>query len=727
MPKRIVGYTDRMAVRPGEPIQFLVSCEASVTTYTADIVRMISGDTQPGAPGLKAATVHTDISGSYPGRRQEIYPGSHVRVDQWAGVGSRHGLSVAATIYASLLGDRERCVLSDLDSTACRGFSLLIDAGGRLCFRYGDGRAVHSVTLATPLPRKRWCKLAVTVNPDLQSIAVGFHRVRAALESEERHWQSFPMTADGVASSSRTLLMAAGHGAWRPCDFFDGRIEAPAIADRCLEPDELLGLPGRRAADRFLALWDFSAGIGTDLVTDLGACHFDGRLVNLPLRAVRGSLWSGRHFDWTRAPEEYAAIHFLSDSIDDCGWAADFTLTVPDDLPSGFYAAWLRHGEDSDYIPFFVLPPPGTPTARVLFLVPTMSYLAYANWRLPWENDASELMMGAMPVIGDEDAYLIEHPEVGPSLYDPHLDGTSSIYASWRRPNLNLRPGHGWGEQYSADLYLTDWLDHLGIKFDVLTDFEVHHGGVAALAGYSCVLTATHPEYQSTEEMDALEAYVSHGGRLMYLGGNGFCWRVAVHPTREGIIEMRRGSAGSSIGRQLPGEFHLSFTGELGGYWSDLGRPPARLVGVSFVSQGFDYSAHYRRCSDSHDPRAAFIFAGLDDDPVSGDFGLLGNGAAGLEIDCYNLEGGTPAQALRLATSEGHHTSTFAPSRQEESVVRSDLVYIPIAGGGAVFSVGSMAWAGALSYGGYRNAVSKITENVLRAFSDPNWPRTSVG
>jgi N,N-dimethylformamidase len=579
------------------------------------------------------------------------------------------------------------------------------------------------VTLSTSLPRERWCNLAVVVDPATRSITLGLRRVRAGLEPEERRLETFPLAGAGIAASSRSLLMAAAHGArpGRVCDCFDGRLETPAVAVGCLDPESLFMLPERRSAQRFLALWDFGTGIGTDVVTDVAAHHLDGRLVNLPCRAVRGSLWSGRHADWTRAPEEYAAIHFLSDSIDDCGWSPDFAWTVPETVPSGFYAARLRHGHDVDYVPFFVLPAHGAPKARLLFLVPTMSYLAYANWRLPWENDASELMMSALPVIGDEDAYLIEHPELGPSLYDRHADGTSAIYASWRRPNLNLRPGHGWGEQYAADLYLTDWLDHLGIAYDVLTDFDVHQGGLAALAGYSCVMTGTHPEYQTTQELDALEGYIAGGGRLMYLGGNGFCWRVAVHPTRDGIIEMRRGEAGSSIGRQLPGEYHLGFSGELGGYWSDLGRPPARLVGVNFVSQGFDFSAHYRRCPDSHDPRAAFIFAGLDDDPVIGDFGLLGNGAAGLEIDRYDLDRGTPAQALRLATSEGNHTSTFTPARRDDPVVRSDLVYIPLAGGGAVFSVGSMAWAAALSHDGYRNSVAKITENVLRAFCDSRW------
>ena len=36
-----------------------------------------------------------------------------------------------------------------------------------------------------------------------------------------------------------------------------------------------------------------------------------------------------------------------------------------------------------------------------------------------------------------------------------------------------------------------------------------------------------------------------------------------------------------------------------------------------------------------------------------------------------------------------------------------------------VFSTSSIAWSGALSYGGYANNVSRITENVVRRFLDP--------
>ena len=52
----------------------------------------------------------------------------------------------------------------------------------------------------------------------------------------------------------------------------------------------------------------------------------------------------------------------------------------------------------------------------------------------------------------------------------------------------------------------------------------------------------------------------------------------------------------------------------------------------------------------------------------------------------------------------------------ENPQVRADMVYFEGPNGGAVFSVGSITWCGSLSHNGYRNNVSRITENVLRAF-----------
>lgn len=51
--------------------------------------------------------------------------------------------------------------------------------------------------------------------------------------------------------------------------------------------------------------------------------------------------------------------------------------------------------------------------------------------------------------------------------------------------------------------------------------------------------------------------------------------------------------------------------------------------------------------------------------------------------------------------------------------VRADLVFFETPAGGAVFSTGSIAWAGSLAHDGYRNDVSRITRNVLRRFLAP--------
>ena len=77
---QIIGYADRMSVRPGETIEFKVSCEAGAARYQARILRLICGDDRPEGPGFKARPVGAVIDGDYPGRRQPIRTGSCIIV-----------------------------------------------------------------------------------------------------------------------------------------------------------------------------------------------------------------------------------------------------------------------------------------------------------------------------------------------------------------------------------------------------------------------------------------------------------------------------------------------------------------------------------------------------------------------------------------------------------------------------------------------------------------------
>jgi hypothetical protein len=445
-----------------------------------------------------------------------------------------------------------------------------------------------------------------------------------------------------------------------------------------------------------------------------------------PCAGLCGLRWDGRVHDPALAPAHYTALQLHADTMLDAGWSPTLVWPVPRDLPSGIYAfrlvAQADAGSAEDDAPVFasfVVSAAGAPRARVAVWLPTFSWLAYSN--------ATESMRGPRvseaphPAEARLDAI---HPAHGRSLYERHADGQGVVWVGERRPLWSASPGHRpW--QLVADTWLLDWLEREGTPFDVITDHDVHRDGAGALAPYAVVLTGHHPEYVSTPVWDALWSWLHRGGRLMYLGGNGFYWRTAVD-VGAGLIEVRRAEDGTRPHVGAPGESHCAFTGEYGGLWRRLGRAPQRLVGVGMAAQGFDHGAPYRRWTDADAPEVAFVLAGVDGDTF-GASGCWSGAASGWEIDRADAELGTPPGTWWLARSVGHAPSMLRTKEELLSYVppfrdakaRSDIVVAPV-GDGDVFAVGSMTWIGALRDPDGRNGdVATITGNVLRRFLDP--------
>ncbi|MEM7123110.1 MAG: N,N-dimethylformamidase beta subunit family domain-containing protein, partial [Pseudomonadota bacterium] len=177
-----------------------------------------------------------------------------------------------------------------------------------------------------------------------------------------------------------------------------------------------------------------------------------------------------------------------------------------------------------------------------------------------------------------------------------------------------------------------------------------------------------------------------------------------------------------------PGESYLSFSGEYGGLWKRIGRPPQSLVGIGTFATGFDTCGWYVRQPGADDPRARWIMDGVEGD-IIGDFGALG-GAAGIELDGVDTALGSPADTIILASSTGH--SGYYMLSPDEVVfnhaaitgdanprVRADMAYFTRPDGSAVFSTGSISWSASLGHNNYDNDISTITDNVLRRFADP--------
>ena len=355
---------------------------------------------------------------------------------------------------------------------------------------------------------------------------------------------------------------------------FNGKIDSPRLFGQALRPAELESLKGRASpkslGEALIAEWDIAADFSSRKVTDTTSHGLHSHTVNMPAKAMSGHNWTGNEINYNRAPEEYGAIHFHDDDLDDAGWEVDFELAVTEQLRSGVYPARLRTGEGEDYVPFFVRPKKGTATARIAFLVPTFSYLAYGNEHMADMELLETLnprLVGVPYPEQVQDKYIVEQKLS--SLYDTHTDGSGVCYSSRLRPILNMRSKYGAAKlsgsphQFNADLHLVDWLEAMGHSFDVVTVEDLHHEGEDLLAPYKVVLTDSHPENWLGQMLDGLESYLNHGGRLMYLGGNGFYWVTSMGPERRHTVEVRRW-IGTKSWIAEPGEVFHSTAGEMG-------------------------------------------------------------------------------------------------------------------------------------------------------------------
>ena len=731
---KVVGYSDPLSTAPGEKISFMVSCQND--SYTADIVRLRCGGETPDDPNFKETRVPSSIDGEYPGRLQEIRVGSYALVPNSPPLGVKRQLTLAAWIYPTTPLKGTQGLITKWSARERSGYGLFIDGNGEIAFCVGDGLgAVDKVSVGEPVSSGEWYFVAGAIDLDAGRMSVcqipgswwrgGGHLVGS----------NDSLRIERIGGNDSPLLMAASaslNGASQAgvACHFNGKIDGPRMFDRCLDDSEIRSMASGDNQSGIVASWDFSREISSDRIVDSSRNALHGRLVNMPARAVTGHNWTGREADFRQALDEYGAIYFHDDDFEDANWETDFEFEAPSDMKSGIYAVRLQTQGARDYVPFFVRPPKGKATARILFLVPTLTYMAYGN------EHFDELPRHLAPHMNlelciEEYDYIREN-RLG-SMYDSHADGTGHGYFSRRRPIVNLRPTYynrvcAGPFAFSADLHITDWLEEMDYEYDVATDEDLHFGGAELLAKYDVVLTGTHPEYYSADMLDALEEYLGAGGRLMYLGGNGFYWITSFDPERPHVIEIRR-RQGTRMSEAGPGEYHHSTTGDPGGLWRYRGRAPQRLVGIGFCAQGVDHGAPYRRQPGSFDADAAFIFEGVGADEIIGDFEslVLASGAAGLELDRYDPKLGSPKNAIILASSYGHsdfyqrtveevNLNSGQLGGGEDPEVRSDVVYFETPKGGAVFSVGSITWCGSLSHNNYQNNVSRITGNVLDRF-----------
>jgi N,N-dimethylformamidase len=722
----LTGYTDRLSAAAGERIAFKIS-SAAPGPYRASLARVVHADPNPAGPGVKMVDLASRFAIERPSRVQALALGSYARIDAAAALPTAGPLTVVALIWPTLVAAGEQCVISRWDNGAGAGWALSVGPAG-VTARIGvPGAAPLTLSTGRAPALRSWQRIWMVIDPATGVLRVG----QIALAGGERRETRAALPPAARPGAAAPILLGA-RLAGEAREHWNGKIEDPLLLAAAAAARESVALDPLLPPAGLLAGWDFSRGIDGLDVVDVGPHRLGGRLVNLPTRAVTGARWTGHEMCWRHAPREYAAIHFHDDDLHDAGWVTDFDFTVPADLPSGAYVMRLAADGHADELPFYVRPPRGRSGADVLFIASTYTYQAYANHARSSTDAAYRARVAAWNAYPHNPD---DHPDYGRSTYNRHRDGSGICYSSRLRPVLTWRPRYltfldarGSGmRHYSADTHLLDWLEAQGIAYDVVTDEDVEAEGAALLAPYATVLTGSHPEYHTARTLDAHAGYLAGGGRLVYLGGNGFYWRIATSPAVPGVIEVRRAEGGIRAWEAQPGEYYHALDGQYGGLWRRNGRPPQQLVTVGFSGQGLFEGSHYRRQAGADDPRAAFIMEGVKD-AIIGDFGLSGGGAAGFELDRADPALGTPPGTVVVASSEGHGPSyvvvpeellshlAAVSGEKPARLLRADMTYAELPGGGAVFAVGSITFCGSLSHNRYDNNVSRILRNVLDRF-----------
>ncbi|MYZ46234.1 LamG domain-containing protein [Rhizobiales bacterium L72] len=753
-PVHIHAYVARISVRAGEALDVMVSA-AGTSEVEAQLVRLLHGDVHPAGPGFREEEIDCPANGRLAVSWRDVPRGNVLRgTDAGGALLPQERFTLWAYIHPALPGAGVQTLVSYLrDGGEPAGYALCLDEQGCLAFFRHDAQGWRRV-LGQPQPVLAHCWYLVTADIDPaggQVVLASRHlpgRANGlwsrAVPRQDPPDAAGPLEAWTAAPGPGTVLVGGRPAEGGPIEcLYNGKIDRFGLirggADKGVREALAAGTPLEAA--RTLAFWDTTAGYGPggigDVVRDLGPSSLDLVGVNRPVRGQTGWNWDGCVDSFRLAPEQYGGIEFHDDALADCLWPPTVTLQLSADLRSGVYALRLRHGGVTERAVFCVRP--ARRSAPICFLLPTATYMAYANGPRSMEGDIGQALMGRSPILARADIEACENNYLfGLSAYDVHRDGAGVCYTSYRRPIFTMQPDYRfpgvaapWG--LGADLSIIAWLEQSGHAYDVITDEDLDREGRAALDGYRVLITGSHAEYASEPMLDAIEDFSAGGGRILYLSGNGLYWVVAFRPEEPWVMEIRRREAGSRAWQCRPGEGYLVTTGEPGGLWRHRNRAPQKLVGVGFASEGMDISVPFRRMPASFAPEVAWILEGVEGELI-GDFGLIHGGVVGLEIDRYDAALGSPPGAVVLASSEPL-TSNW-PLVQEEIFfshpglggdehpqVRCDMVYFRTANGGAVFSASSIAWAGALPWNDFDNAVSRIMANVVNGFlSDGGLP-----
>ena len=150
----LIGYADKLSLRPGETVSFKVSSTLK-KSFSASLKRSISADPNPKGIGIveKDASKYFKTS-SFKSRKQSFNPGSYAISKTPIKVSIKKNLNLSVIIFPTFFSSKKQTIL------AFDNVEIYINSNRATSIRVGN----NSISIKEPLILRSWYKINVKIS-----------------------------------------------------------------------------------------------------------------------------------------------------------------------------------------------------------------------------------------------------------------------------------------------------------------------------------------------------------------------------------------------------------------------------------------------------------------------------------------------------------------------------------------------------------------------------------
>ncbi len=342
-------------------------------------------------------------------------------------------------------------------------------------------------------------------------------------------------------------------------------------------------------------------------------------------------------------------------SVRGCGWPVAVWLQTDPGWQAGGYIVRLHtvdadQRDSSEHLFLLSAPPDADRSGRIALIAATGSWTAYNDWG---GSNHYQGLCGATgdqfsPVLSLERPFARGFVSLPPDAPRALLREDPAPMAEPVYPHLEWAFRHGYSKKYASSGWASferpfvQWAERQGLWVDPISHVDLHQRP-DALAGYACAVMVGHDEYWSWEMRDAVDDFVSAGGRIARFAAN-FMWQIRLEDEGRRQVCHKYTACASDPLMQTGPRSRVTESWEAAG----IGRPGRDSFGLDATHGIY---AGWSGCS----PRGArgfpvyrpdhWAFAGTGlyyGDILGGDSAIFGYEVDGLD---YVISGGLPRPA----------------------------------------------------------------------------------